>query len=176
MALSRRKSKDLLLDGRMRPYQNSIAYQKEKGKDFFSENLHFFMIFPQGGRHRWFEVYLEWYEAGQRRCAGCPARSSPEILWWAARSCICRTSSVCPMPFSRRMRRIFSPMGMVGDCLIFGSILPPCRFSFYFREKQAEKQEKAPEKQIPLKKTLFFWFMGFLRGIATTVFRRKHTR
>ena len=36
------------------------------------------------------------------------------------RSWICRTSSVCPMPFSRRMRRMFSPMGMVGGMVAVG--------------------------------------------------------
>ena len=45
MALSRRKSKDLLLDGRMRPYQNSIAYQKEKGKNFFRKICTFSWFF-----------------------------------------------------------------------------------------------------------------------------------
>lgn len=49
MALSRRKSKDLLLDGRMRPYQNSIAYQKEKGKDFFRKICIFSGFFRKEG-------------------------------------------------------------------------------------------------------------------------------
>ena len=49
MALSRRKSKDLLLDGRMRPYQNSIAYQKEKGKDFFRKICTFSWFFRKEG-------------------------------------------------------------------------------------------------------------------------------
>jgi len=49
MALSRRKSKDLLLDGRMRPYQNSIAYQKEKGKVFFRKICIFSGFFRKEG-------------------------------------------------------------------------------------------------------------------------------
>ena len=31
-------------------------------------------------------------------------------------------------------------------------------------------------KQLPLKKTLIFFFLDFLREIATAVFRRKHIK
>ncbi len=36
--------------------------------------------------------------------------------------------------------------------------------------------ERAGGKQLPLKKTLIFLFLDFLRGIATAVFIRKHNK
>ena len=37
-------------------------------------------------------------------------------------------------------------------------------------------KKTASEKQLPLKKTLIFLFLNFLRGIATAVFIRKHNK
>ena len=37
------------------------------------------------------------------------------------------------------------------------------------------KKKTRRTKQLPLKKTLVFCFIDFLRGIVTAVFRRKHT-
>jgi hypothetical protein len=39
-----------------------------------------------------------------------------------------------------------------------------------------EKFFKGSQKQLPLKKTLIFLFLDFLRGIATAVFIRKHNK
>ncbi len=39
-----------------------------------------------------------------------------------------------------------------------------------------ENKSGKKEKQLPLKKTLIFLFLDFLRGIAMAVFRRKHNK
>jgi len=44
----------------------------------------------------------------------------------------------------------------------------------FFAKQKA--RTKAAEKQLSLKKTLGFLLLDFLRGIATAVFRRKHTK
>ena len=47
--------------------------------------------------------------------------------------------------------------------------------SFNFLLQKFIKKEPV-EKQLPLKKTLIFLFIDFLRGIATAVFIRKHNK
>jgi len=64
---------------------------------------------------------------------------------------------------------------------------PPLWFSFHFiipgkqgffnAGKTAKKYKKTDlVKQLPLKKTLIFLFLDFLRGIATAAFIRKHNK
>jgi len=42
--------------------------------------------------------------------------------------------------------------------------------------KRVSIEKGTLQKQLPLKKTLFFLFPDFLRGIATAVFIRKHNK
>ena len=156
MALSRRKSKDLLLDGRMRPYQNSIAYQKEKGKDFFRKICIFSGFFRKEGVVGGLEHISNGTKLDGGDVLDAPFDFHQRFSGEGHAQKLNLPDKLClSHALSRRMRRMFSPMGMVGDCLIFGSILPPCGFSFHFRKKGKEKQEKAPEKQIPLRKHCF---------------------
>jgi len=47
--------------------------------------------------------------------------------------------------------------------------------SVFLLQKRRKKRTKCT-KQLPLKQTLFFLFLDFLRGIATAVFIRKHNK
>ena len=48
--------------------------------------------------------------------------------------------------------------------------------SFNFLLQKFINRKNLRKKQIPLKKTLGFLFLDFLRGIATAIFRKKHIK